>query len=72
MTPSSRRLPDPDALLVAPVVVQYGIGEDESLLVRFIVAAIAITGIVAAVTISNRRSVTGTVDIVAGAKDPVG
>ncbi|HVM27646.1 MAG TPA: sodium-translocating pyrophosphatase [Mycobacteriales bacterium] len=53
------------ALLVAPVVVQYGVGEDENLLVRFVVAALAIAGIVAAVTISNKRSVTGATDVVA-------
>jgi K(+)-stimulated pyrophosphate-energized sodium pump len=51
------------ALLIAPVVVQYGIGEDESLLVRGIIAALAIAGIVAAVTISNKRSVSGAVEI---------
>jgi K(+)-stimulated pyrophosphate-energized sodium pump len=56
------------ALLIAPVVVQYGIGEDESLLVRGIIATLAIAGIVAAVTISNRRSVAGTVEIVEGAR----
>jgi K(+)-stimulated pyrophosphate-energized sodium pump len=55
------------ALLIAPVVVQYGIGEDASLLVRFVVAALAIAGIVAAVTVSNRRSVA---DAVQGAVAP--
>jgi K(+)-stimulated pyrophosphate-energized sodium pump len=56
------------ALLIAPVVVQYGIGEDANLGVRFVIAALAIAGIVAAVTVSNRRSVVGTVDIVEGAR----
>ena len=51
------------ALLIAPVVVQYGIGEDANLGVRFVVAAIAIAGIVTAVTISNRRGVTGDVEV---------
>ncbi len=51
------------ALLIAPTVVQYGIGEDENLGVRFVVAALAITGIVVAVTISNKRSVSGAVEI---------
>ena len=60
------------ALLIAPVVVQYGIGEDESLLVRFVVAALAIAGIVAAVTVSNKRSVSGAVEVAEGAKAPVG
>jgi K(+)-stimulated pyrophosphate-energized sodium pump len=51
------------ALLIAPVVVQYGIGEDESLAVRGIIAGLAIAGIVAAVTVSNKRSVAGAVEI---------
>jgi K(+)-stimulated pyrophosphate-energized sodium pump len=52
------------ALLIAPVVVQYGVGEDANLGVRFFVAALAVAGIVAAVTISNKRSVAGAVEIV--------
>ncbi len=51
------------ALLIAPVVVQYGIGEDANLGVRFVIAALAIAGIVTAVTISNKRSVAGAVEI---------
>ncbi|MCY7363922.1 MAG: sodium-translocating pyrophosphatase [Frankiaceae bacterium] len=51
------------ALLIAPVVVQYGIGEDANLGVRFVVAAIASAGIVTAVTISNRRGVSGAVEM---------
>jgi K(+)-stimulated pyrophosphate-energized sodium pump len=51
------------ALLVAPVVVQYGVGEDANLGVRFVVAALAIAGIVTAVTISNKRSVSGAMEI---------
>jgi K(+)-stimulated pyrophosphate-energized sodium pump len=51
------------ALLIAPSVVQYGIGEDASLGVRFVVAGIAVAGIVAAVTVSNKRSVAGAVEI---------
>jgi K(+)-stimulated pyrophosphate-energized sodium pump len=51
------------ALLIAPTVVQYGIGDDASLLVRFVIAALAIAGIVTAVTISNKRSVSGAVEI---------
>jgi K(+)-stimulated pyrophosphate-energized sodium pump len=61
------------ALLIAPTVVQYGIGEDANLGVRFVIAAIAIAGIVIAVTISNRRSVSGAVDIAeASSKTPDG
>src|SRR3712207_6951520 len=52
------------SLLIAPSVVQYGVGEDASLGVRFLVAAIAVAGIVAAVTVSNKRSVAGAVEIV--------
>ncbi len=59
------------ALLIAPTVVQYGIGVDENLGVRFVVAALAIAGIVTAVTISNKRSVTGAVEITEGARTPV-
>jgi K(+)-stimulated pyrophosphate-energized sodium pump len=51
------------ALLVAPSVVQYGIGTDASKGVRFVVAAIAVAGIVAAVVVSNRRSVAGAVAV---------
>ena len=50
------------ALLIAPTVVQYGIGDDENLGVRFVIAALAITGIVVAVTISNKRGVSGAVE----------
>jgi K(+)-stimulated pyrophosphate-energized sodium pump len=60
------------ALLIAPSVVQYGIGEDASLGIRFVVAGLAVAGIVAAVTVSNKRSVAGAVEIVEGAKAPVG
>jgi K(+)-stimulated pyrophosphate-energized sodium pump len=56
------------ALLIAPTVVQYGIGVDENLGVRFVVAALAIAGIVTAVTISNKRSVSGAVEIAEGAE----
>jgi K(+)-stimulated pyrophosphate-energized sodium pump len=59
------------ALLIAPTVVQYGIGVDENLGVRFVVAALAIAGIVTAVTISNKRSVTGGVEIAEGARAPL-
>jgi K(+)-stimulated pyrophosphate-energized sodium pump len=59
------------ALLIAPTVVQYGIGDDASLLVRGIIATLAIAGIVAAVTISNKRSVSGAVEIAeASSKTP--
>jgi K(+)-stimulated pyrophosphate-energized sodium pump len=51
------------ALLIAPVVVQYGVGTDANLGVRFVIATLAIGGIVTAVTISNKRSVTGAVEI---------
>ena len=51
------------ALLIAPVVVKYGIGDDANLGVRFVIAALAIAGIVTAVTISNKRSVSGAVEI---------
>jgi K(+)-stimulated pyrophosphate-energized sodium pump len=52
------------ALLVAPTVVKYGIGDDSSLAVRFVIAAIAIGGIVGAVTVSNRRGVAGAAEVV--------
>jgi K(+)-stimulated pyrophosphate-energized sodium pump len=52
------------ALLIAPTVVKYGVGEDANLGVRFVVAALAIAGIVAAVTVSNRRGVAGAADVV--------
>jgi K(+)-stimulated pyrophosphate-energized sodium pump len=58
------------ALLIAPVVVQYGIGTDASLGVRFVIATLAIGGIVAAVTVSNKRSVSGAVDVSEGAEAP--
>jgi K(+)-stimulated pyrophosphate-energized sodium pump len=58
------------ALLVAPVVVQYGVGDDANLGVRVVVAGLAIAGIIAAVTVSNRRSVVGTTDIADGATEP--
>ncbi len=47
------------ALLIAPTVVKYGIGVDANKGIRAIVAVIAIAGIVAAVTVSNRRTVAG-------------
>jgi len=52
------------ALLIAPSVVKYGIGDHKSLTVRFVVAAIAITVIVAAVTVSNKRGVAGAAEVV--------
>ncbi|MGI9157420.1 MAG: sodium/proton-translocating pyrophosphatase, partial [Marmoricola sp.] len=51
------------ALLIAPSVVKYGIGVDANKGVRFLVAAVAIAGIVAAVTVSNKRGVAGASDI---------
>jgi len=51
------------ALLIAPTVVQYAIGDDKSNLVRFVIATIPIVGIAVAVTISNKRGVTGAVEI---------
>jgi len=44
------------ALLVVPSVVKYSVGIDANDGVRFVVAGIAVVGIVAAVTVSNRRS----------------
>ena len=59
------------ALLIAPTVVQYGIGDDANLGVRAVIAVLAIAGIVAAVTVSNRRSVSGAVEIAeASSKTP--
>ncbi len=52
------------ALLIAPSVVKYGIGIDANKGVRALVAGLAIAGIVAAVTVSNRRGVAGTTDII--------
>jgi K(+)-stimulated pyrophosphate-energized sodium pump len=45
------------ALLVVPSVVKYSIGSDSNDGVRYTVAVIAIVGIIAAVTVSNRRTV---------------
>jgi K(+)-stimulated pyrophosphate-energized sodium pump len=47
------------ALLVVPTVVKYSVGGDKSDGIRFTVAALAVIGIVTAVTISNRRTVAG-------------
>jgi K(+)-stimulated pyrophosphate-energized sodium pump len=59
------------ALLIAPSVVKYGVGKDADLGVRFVVAAIAIGVIVAAVTISNRRGVAGAAEVVEKVGAPV-
>ena len=52
------------ALLIAPTVVKYSIGVDESDAIRALVAGLAIAGIVIAVTISNRRSVAGASEVI--------
>jgi K(+)-stimulated pyrophosphate-energized sodium pump len=44
------------ALLVVPTVVKYSTGDDKNDGLRFLVAALAVLGIVTAVTISNRRT----------------
>jgi K(+)-stimulated pyrophosphate-energized sodium pump len=59
------------ALLIAPSVVKYGVGVDKNLGVRFVVAAIAIGVIVAAVTVSNRRGVAGAAEVVEKVKTGV-
>jgi len=60
------------ALLIAPSVVRFGThGVDENLGLRLLVGLLALAGIVAAVTISNRRSVAGAVEIAEGAQAPV-
>ena len=60
------------ALLIAPSVVKYGVnGPDESTGLRLLVGLIAVGGIVAAVTVSNRRGVAGAADVVEGAKATV-
>jgi K(+)-stimulated pyrophosphate-energized sodium pump len=59
------------ALLIAPSVVTLAIGADANNGLRALIAVVAIAGIVAAVTISNRRSVAGAVEIVEGARTPV-
>jgi len=57
------------ALLIAPSVVRYGThGPDESVGVRLVVGLLAAAGIAAAVTVSNRRSLAGTADVVEGAR----
>ena len=56
------------SLLVAPTVVKYGIGVDANKGVRAVIAAIAIAGIVTAVTISNRRSMAVSADVLETAK----
>jgi len=55
------------ALLIAPTVVKYSVGDEASDGIRFGVAGIAIAGIVIAVTISNRRSVAGASEVIAKA-----
>jgi K(+)-stimulated pyrophosphate-energized sodium pump len=55
------------SLLVAPTVVKYGIGVDANKGVRGTIAVLAIAGIVAAVTVSNRRSVAGSADVIEAA-----
>ncbi|MDT7573120.1 MAG: K(+)-stimulated pyrophosphate-energized sodium pump [Actinomycetota bacterium] len=52
------------ALLIAPTVVKYGVGDDANLGVRAVIAVIAIGIIVAAVTVSNRRGVAGAAEVV--------
>jgi len=47
------------ALLVVPSVVKYSVGVDENRGLRVTIAALAVAGIVAAVTASNNRSVVG-------------
>jgi K(+)-stimulated pyrophosphate-energized sodium pump len=59
------------ALLIAPSVVKYGIGTDSNLGVRAVIAVIAIGGIVAAVTVSNRRGVAGAAEVVEKVKTTV-
>ncbi|HVE73955.1 MAG TPA: sodium-translocating pyrophosphatase [Mycobacteriales bacterium] len=58
------------ALLIAPSVVTYGVGDEANNGVRALIAGLATAGIVAAVTVSNRRSVAGTVEIVEAAQAP--
>ena len=60
------------AVLIAPAVVAMSPLSDTPSAWRFAIAlaALAIAGIVAAVTISNRRSVAGAVEIVEGAQKP--
>ena len=53
------------ALLVVPTVVKYSIGADKNDAVRFVVAGLAVLGIVTAVTISNRRTTAGAAEIAA-------
>ena len=60
------------ALLIAPSVVKYGIGIDKNNGIRALVALVAIMGIVAAVTVSNRRGVAGASEVAdTDAKDKV-
>jgi K(+)-stimulated pyrophosphate-energized sodium pump len=56
------------SLLIAPTVVKYGIGVDANKGVRGTIAVIAIVGIVTAVTISNRRSMAVSADVLETAK----
>ncbi|MDX6217590.1 MAG: K(+)-stimulated pyrophosphate-energized sodium pump [Frankiales bacterium] len=51
------------ALLIAPTVVKYGIGGHENKGIRALIAVIAIGGIVIAVTVSNRRSMSVAADV---------
>ena len=59
------------ALLIAPTVVKYSLGADSNAGVRALIAGLAIAGIVAAVTISNRRGVAGASEVIEKAKAEV-
>ena len=52
------------ALLIAPSVVKYSLGADSNDGVRALIAGLAIAGIVAAVTVSNRRGVAGASEVI--------
>ena len=56
------------ALLIAPTVVKYSIGDDSNDGVRLLVAGLAIIGILIAVTVSNRRSVAGATEVIEKAR----
>ena len=51
--------------------MKYGVGDDANLGVRFVAASIAILGIVAAVTVSNKRGVAGAAEVVEKVKTTV-
>jgi K(+)-stimulated pyrophosphate-energized sodium pump len=60
------------AVLIAPTVVRYSIGDDKNNGVRILVALVAAAVIAGAVVFSKRRTVASATDVQLAANDPVG